>query len=214
MPYGMPSGIGLRDEILRHGIDRAVHYRYHDDVQSQDSEFFRKRLAVVLNKLRFSGVESIDQFLEARDEDERDHGKLLLAAVLLDREQQGKKTLFDFAEIQSKLKLSGGHWLEHLFNRAAEGCNNDPTRLAATNDIHFVTFNYDTLIETFQRNVLEHRFKYPMPEDTASSHFPFPVYHVYGQIQSPIWGSQSEGRKPTIMPEHLSDSVEHPRYQR
>lgn len=152
IPYEMPSGIELLEDACKHlTFSNDIINKFKDpqcfehSVISQDNSL-GKDLKLLLHDNKFkpeeminfkidlaeSNCNSIDAFLEHRPE-YISIGKLIISYLLIKYEDKSK----------SKLK---GDWLRYLWNQIISETNFDNFEL---NNISFITFNYDRLIEYF-----------------------------------------------------------------
>jgi hypothetical protein len=129
MPYKFPSGATLLDdakklnqESLRELINDYLH-------SGRDLE--------LLAALADTQEESLDAMLEYQPEHIQIAGKRLIAQEILRCEHR-------FARQQG---LVENDWIAHLFSRMAYGAGSDVATFFNSNDVHFVTYNYDRLIE-------------------------------------------------------------------
>lgn len=168
VPYGLPTGYGLRRRIMR-----AIYHRGNEEKEENDDLTLRSAVDKALgeiNSLRPLGPAlqgtsplSIDALLERRP-DLQEVGKAAIAATLLRDEY-----LSDFT-------IEKGDWLGYLYLRIH--CDYD---LFADNQISFITFNYDRLIEHRLTLALSsHHGK--SKEEAWVRVREIPIIHVYGQL--------------------------------
>ncbi|MBB6428572.1 hypothetical protein [Algisphaera agarilytica] len=170
IPYSMPSTLALRGQIIQNGWSVFKRSRNHD-IWGEDPE----RIAVdtLIERFSSSKCDSIDQFLYSSDNGEKFgvYAKKILAGVLIGKQLESESMIAAAGPIK-------GDWMQYLFNRMSEDCRN-VNELVAKNQVRFVTFNYDTLIERFQ----DYKFKAEYGIDDQEEFSPFPVHHVYGHLQ-------------------------------
>lgn len=166
IPYEMPSGAKLTTNILEHcpGIAANLY-----DFKGKQRSVQSQALEDMLKAFRLSGCESIDQFLMLPNNEKfREWGKRCLAYRLLEYQKVAAKKLLPASPQQ-------GDWLRYLFNRICDNCQ-DADELASKNNVKFMTFNYDVLIEAYQQSILRYRYG-----DTTKSTV-FHVEHIYGAL--------------------------------
>jgi hypothetical protein len=163
-PYGLPLGWELRRRILALSAN---------DLNALPILPMKSRppreAANFLHEFRHSTAPSIDAFLERRPE-YIDLGRMVIASVLLPLEEE--ELLFN--DLDGK-----DDWYSYLLNAM-----DAPWADFASNQISFVTFNYDRSLERFLFVALQHR--YGRSEDEVREMLiEFPITHVYGRLGDP-----------------------------
>jgi hypothetical protein len=171
--YGFPLGRGLLLQVCR-----SLGVR-HKDVGLKktllDLGFARGEIGAFAAELRFSMQPSVDAFLENRPE-YMDVGKAAIAGCLIPCENL--RRLFH----RSDEKLT---WYEYLLNQMRASIDE-----FKSNQISFVTFNYDRSLEYFFYTALEST--YGMGEERAVELLSsIPIIHVYGQLGLPHYLSEN-----------------------
>lgn len=171
--YGFPSGRSLLLQICNSlGAQEDVGLKK----TLLDLGFGRNEIGPFAMELRFSMQPSVDAFLENRPE-YMEIGKAALAGCLIPYEDPG--VLY-----QRAVKLT---WYEYLFNQM--GASIDEFK---SNQISFVTFNYDRSLEYFLFAALES--SYGIGEERVVELLSsIPIIHVYGQLGLPQYLSE-DGR--------------------
>jgi len=125
VPYGMPTGPQLKDQILAAIPEFYERHRIMDENQGA--------LLELEHNFKMAPMASIDAFLVSRPHLSSE-GKLLISECILN------------AELESNINKQNidGDWLTYLFNHLE--LNRFPERL---DKVAFVSFNYDRLIERF-----------------------------------------------------------------
>lgn len=159
MPYGFPSGAGLREIICGEGNNSQAVQRgliaagYDED-----------HLRLFITALRNSGRQSVDAFLEHR-RDFLGIGKAAIAVALIPYEVP--------RDLQVDVGLHG-RWYAHLFDQL-EASPDQWRRNALT----IVTYNYDRSLEFFLWKALENSFGMT-PEDAGELLEAIPILHLHG----------------------------------
>jgi len=158
-PYGMPTGAGLRDQVLR-SIGSLWLVSEDGRLPSSEIEQFKTDLST-------SGFASVDAFLEWRPK-WAEVGKTAMAAVLLAGEQRARQELFPpHGRVRDR-------WLEALWSRIGA-----PTwKEVVQRPLGIVTFNYDRLVEHYLCSVAKTRFGV----EPATVLKWCPVVHVHGSL--------------------------------
>jgi hypothetical protein len=97
-PYGLPLGGSLRTDILERYRDTGGHTPH----LTNTTTFGQNQIDVFVNALRFSGLQSVDAFLERRSEF-MEIGKSMMGIELL------------HAEVHERLWQAGNNWLTYLY---------------------------------------------------------------------------------------------------
>lgn len=166
VPYMFPSGLGLLNEYRKHDSNLITRVT-HGTVSDREA----KNLHTALCE---SSSGSIDAILENRPDLEAS-GKSLIAAHLLSGENHYRsKSVWEF------------DWIQYLIGLMSEDVH-DPDEFSSKNNVSFITYNYDRLLE--YRLARHLRANWPSKTDaidTALSRIP--VIHLHGSL-----GSLSDG---------------------
>ena len=160
-PYGLPTGTQLRDHARQLNPDAAVY-----SLLLFGNSITAMQLNNFLDDLRQHTAPSIDSYLETRltNRDTMRIGKRVIAALMGDL----------VSKVRDKTTCEQDDWLGYVFERMREGAPT-PEKFVEMNRVRFVTFNFDTLIESrFER------FMYSTFGQTPSN-LP-PVIHVHGEL--------------------------------
>jgi hypothetical protein len=164
-PFAFPLGSELKKRVLenyRNEQGNAVHlYNTTPFTTAQVSQF--------IEGLGFSGLSSVDAFLERRPTF-LDIGKATMGIELLT------------CEHTSNLWQDGNNWLTYLYNNLV-GNNLDEF---ADNRVAFITFNYDRTVAHFFYTSLLHTFGKSV-EETASIIDKIPIIHLHGRLGFLPW---------------------------
>ena len=173
IPYGLPSGAALlKAAIHQLGFDDlcSAIYRLTGKDQSQ-SEAIRDRLEK-------SMTDSIDAFLEKHPDDSfvQDLGKIAIAYCLWPTLQALR------AKTHTHAATPDDDWIKFVWNRM-----NQETRVFddfRQNKLTFITFNFDTLLQTKLVQSIE--ALYPnVSEADARAYVETVVFHVHGTLSQP-----------------------------
>lgn len=179
MPYGLPSGAQLRQDIVRAARNPDNHRAGMNLLRQGGVE--RERLAVFGDAFAHSSIASIDTFLAKRREPEfHKIGKLAIAAVICAYEVAEKV----FADVDD-------HWLRLLWNVLLRDAD-DPDAVAR-NTIRFITFNYDRSLEFFFFHAVKN--SWGLQDDQAAAIMAkIPILHVYGML-GPFAHARADGKR-------------------
>jgi len=166
-PYGLPLGSQLRLDILA---------KYNSDVGRavdllNTAPFVRKDINAFVEALKYSGLSSVDAFLERRPEF-MDIGKAMMGIELL------------HGEVHERLWQPDDNWLTYLFGNMIGSSLEE----FANNNVSFVTFNYDRCVEQFLYVSLSNAFG-RASEDTAAVVGRIPIVHLHGRLGHLPWQS-------------------------
>ncbi len=174
--YGFPLGRELVRQIVQgtaKGGDLRAELLRTDYIREGDIDAFSERL-------RGSDPRSIDTFLEGNQPEMVEIGKAAIALLILRAEHQCKREgrLFIGSE------LLQDHWLGYVWDLMRSGST--PENFA-NNQISFVTFNYDRLIEYYFETVLQHTFGI-RHEAAKTLQQSLRIVHLHGELGTPIFG--------------------------
>jgi hypothetical protein len=168
-PYHYPTGEELRTEVLQ-GLKGKFAWLANQGMQDPGHRFGE---ALIRSR---SG--SVDAFLEHRREFE-DIGKLAMASVLMDREDE--QYLFSDTGLP-------GDWITYLLS--AMGA---PFDLFGDNAVSFITFNYDRVLAHVLFNAVKGRYG-ESDEQCATVVAKIRIVHVHGTLGPLPW--QESGGRP------------------
>jgi len=177
LAYGYPTGADLARFLAK------LHLQADSPLEGRRSE-----VETFCNELRLSGCDSIDTFLENRD-DLRDIGLAWLLERIGELEFTYKENPFSTKEDDLR-----DHWYKYMFNRLIpDGMKFEHV---AALGVTFVTFNYDRSLEHFWHTALQHRFNTSSDAARDAQEAYFPVIHVYGDVGPLPWqtGADDIGR--------------------
>lgn len=136
--------------------------------QLLDLSYSEDKIDQFIEALSYSGQESVDAFLEHRQEF-MEIGKFTIAQALIPHENL------------SQLFNANNNWYQYLFQRL-----NAPLKDFSNNAIAFITFNYDRSIEQFLFTALSNT--YGAPADEVSEVLGgIQIIHVHGQLGYLPW---------------------------
>lgn len=164
-PFGFPLGVELKQRVLENYRDErghAVHLYNTTKLRENDVSTF-------VDGLSRSGLSSVDAFLERRP-NFLEVGKATMGIELL------------YAESSSNLWYEGSNWLTHLYRNMVGGALEE----FASNQVSFVTFNYDRTVECFLHDSLFHSFGKGSVE-TAKIVDQIPIIHLHGRLGFLPW---------------------------
>lgn len=188
IPYGFPSGKRLKDEIVQ-----ALHPTNQRDQIADLGGFDSSHLEEFFHSLRFSGLTSVDAFLESNSQF-LDVGKFMIARTLIPFERVEQL----FVPFEAPLDLVDdprpGNWYEYLWNRMIEDADFDSF---GENRLSIVTLNYDRSLEQYLVTALSNAFG-ESEEDAAERVKQIPVLHVYGKLGNLPWEDEPSEYAPDL----------------
>jgi hypothetical protein len=166
MPYGFPSGKGLRDVILSSQPTSFLGNKHRDEI-------FKGQYRAFQDALRLSAQSSVDAFLEHRL-DLLEIGKVAIAYYLI-------KCELEAALFPTEPQRAKAHWYELLVSRM-----DAPFDAFEENQVRFITFNYDRSLEHFLLTALKHRHN-KRAEEVVKKLQAIPIVHIHGQLAPLEW---------------------------
>lgn len=118
----------------------------------------------------------IDYFLH-RNLDVCDLGTFLIGLVILKAEDEYKRSAYD-----KRFNGQGFNWYRYVLHALMINCR-EPEDLLK-NDVHFITFNYDTSLETHLYSALKETSFFSGSDVVDTFLSGNRVFHVYGKIDS------------------------------
>jgi len=188
-PYGFPTGVELRREILRN-----LSSKNYDDFQMLvNAGFDGDAIWAFYNAFRRSQQDSIDAFLTwaaKQNSSFVDIGRAAIAQALIRREVEDWLFAEDDEDVPSRhgpysnerLKF---RWYRYLWNRITDEFQN----LRDAN-VTFLTFNYDRSLEHFLFTAI-HNTHLAEEGSVPSVMERIPVVHVHGRIGQLPWQKNS-----------------------
>ena len=169
-PYGLPLGGELKENILEGYRDGGKHLNELINTtpfSHQDAQHF-------VDALRYSGLGSVDAFLERRSEF-MEIGKAAMGIELL------------WAEVADRLWQPKNNWLTYLYSQMVGASLEE----FAQNKVAFITFNYDRCIEHFLFTSLKNSFG-KSTEETAAVARKIQVVHLHGSLGRLPWQGEKD----------------------
>ena len=158
--FGFPTGPQLKDLICSMPKNRSEHAEFFNALGSGEKEQLFKEFCSDLFR---SGTQSVDAFLEERD-DYNWIGKAAIAAALYPLENE--KRLFS----------NSSSWYHRLFAEMSSHFDE-----FAGNRLSILTYNYDRSLEHFLFQSLMHRYNKP-GEECAKMMRKIPIIHLHGDL--------------------------------
>jgi hypothetical protein len=172
--YGFPLGGQLVRRILSLTGDETNERGFFYYV------FEEGNVQMFADRLRGSDASSIDTFLEGSDDWLVRIGKAAIGFAIVEAEKKA---------LDSSLIVGqppGDHWLGYIWNLLRSGCT--PETLSR-NQVAFVTFNYDRVLEHYLDTVIANSFGLRKEEATKCREQAFPIIHLHGTPQRLRFGS-------------------------
>jgi len=178
-PYGYPSGIKLRGDIISNFCEQYKHYINADPNLKPYIAKELYKAKEFTDKFNKSSTKSIDLFL-ARNPEFEDIGKKAIALRILAAEYHSK--------FRESMKNKDLDWYLYLFDRLTGDIvkKNDYIRLSE-NNVSFITFNYDRSLEHFLYESLVNSFNNIPPEKIKEQLLKLRIIHVFGQVAGLEW---------------------------
>lgn len=173
VPYGFPDAKGLKTKIISESTNQRL-YLYNKTI-SNGSEFERQVIKSdgqkFTNEFNNSGIYSIDLFLSLRNEF-KNQGKWAIINSILSAENEHKRSR----------QYNLDDWLLYLYNNMVAGISsNDQKDDFYRNNVGFLTFNYDRMIEHYFERYLSATFN--LSGEMLFDYFNFlNIKHIYGSI--------------------------------
>jgi hypothetical protein len=167
-PFGLPLGSELRQNI----INRYTGDQGRVNILLNTTPFNKADTERFISTLRFSGLGSVDAFLERRPEF-MDIGKAMMGIELL------------HGEAHDALWHDANNWLTYLFGSMIGNSLEE----FADNKVSFVTFNYDRTVEHFLFVCLKNTFGRSI-EETGAVVEKLPIVHLHGRLGHLPWQNQ------------------------
>ncbi len=177
-PFGFPIGRELVDEICSRIENQGSLF----ELLGQDYSI--SSIEQFAHKLRRSGEDSIDAFLEYQDEPAVNIGKTAIAAVLLPY------------EVGDNLFTSNEpNWYQHLWAQLRA-----PFEDFEKSKISIITFNYDRSLEHYLFTVLKNKYHGKSDDECAKKLGNIPIIHVYGKLGPLSWESTQKKEAISYVP--------------
>jgi hypothetical protein len=173
-PFGFPLGSELKKLVLDHYHNEQGHAVHLYNA----TDFSKSAVGNFIEGLRYSGLSSVDSFLERRPTF-LEVGKATMGIELLLR------------EASSNLWQGESNWLTYLYNNMV----GNSLAEFANNRVSFVTFNYDRTVEHFFYTSLQHTFGRSL-EETAKVVEQIPVIHLHGRLGFLPWQLNKQSLVP------------------
>jgi hypothetical protein len=167
-PYGLPLGSELFNSTIVNFINNAA-------IKTEllnTTPFPRDKYGEFVSALRYSGLASVDAFLEKREEF-IDIGKSMITVELLRKEDR------------DILWTDNRNWMKYLFNQI----KTDKLEDFARNTVSFITYNYDRTLEEFLHTSLMNSYG-GSAEDCAAVLRRMPIIHLHGRLGYLGWQSE------------------------
>jgi hypothetical protein len=179
VPYGFPTM-----EMLKKDIITNFEYQYRHFFSNE----FSKKIGATqakefINSLRYSNIDSIDLFL-FNNQGYSNYDEIGKSAIFYNL--LSKELLFlndTYKNDKSSQDIYSDNWFNILFNKmidrrmGKEGLYN-----FGTQNVTFITFNYDRLLEFLFFRSLVHTYKSYDEKEIVATLKKLDIYHVYGSL--------------------------------
>ncbi|HEA68247.1 MAG TPA: hypothetical protein ENI07_15720 [Desulfobacterales bacterium] len=187
-PYGYSTGAGLSTKIVNEFYDKLEALLKNDSSLSETDMKLHLREAKLFLDVFEKAPVSIDKFLSINPFFSS-YGKIAITLNILN-EEKSSKSLKEMDSSDSKQD-----WYKLLFERMVSTLNNssDFDRFRE-NKVAFITFNYDRSLDhfiykSFRNTFWQSRddFERSLNLNDFKKYIPFPLIHVYGQVDKIRW---------------------------
>ncbi len=175
-PYGYPVGSGLRDDICLNFKSDMSALRERSGGDLGEIEESIKSIAEFVDCFQNSRVKSIDRWLGLNGS-YREIGKVAIVNAIMKCEHK-TRLLFEG-------KDKSPDWFSVLFNEMMDGVRR-PEHFAY-NQVGFITFNYDRVLEYLLFESFRNAFSEVSIEEIHRILSIIAIVHVYGCIDKPPW---------------------------
>lgn len=169
-PFGLPLGNELYQRVIDHFAQNTSHTNEFFKVTS----FAERDLRPFVEALHYSGLTSVDAFLERRTEFV-DIGKAVMALELMK------------GEIHGNLWNASQNWMKYLYTRMST----DTLEQFAQNTVSFITYNYDRTLEHFLHTSLMNTYG-KSEEKCAEVLSKIAIKHLHGRLGYLPWQSERD----------------------
>ena len=164
-PFGLPLG----NELYRSVIDNFSYDGKHTKEFFKVTPFVERNLRPFVEALHYSGLMSVDAFLERRTEF-WDVGKAVMALEIVKGENHGN------------LWNASWNWMQYLYSRMTT----DTLEEFAQNAVSFITYNYDRTLEHFLHTSLMNTYGED-GESCAEVLSKITIKHLHGRLGYLPW---------------------------
>ncbi|NQV14498.1 hypothetical protein HQ531_03490 [bacterium] len=177
VPYGFPTGEGLREAIIKNGVDRYLVACGEDPWKAPESlgSYMKELIDVYVGS-----TGSIDLFLR-RNDHFSDRGKQAITLAIMLAEKK---------DYELSLVYRKSNWLEYLIGRMLKDNLGSSEYLISKNNVSFIAFNYDRSLEYRLDRILRSSFSEVDPIKITNELKELNIYHCYGSI-SEFWDIHS-----------------------
>jgi hypothetical protein len=181
-PYGYSTAAGLRELIINDYRNKLQALIVEVGIKNPTLSTFIHDAQEFVDAFRRSNIESVDKFLSLNPSF-KGEGKRAITLSILHEEQK------------SNFPNASEDWYKLLFNRMISELK-EPSDFVKfrENKVAFITFNYDRSFEHFLYDSFLHAFwdRRHDFEPSINEFIPFPIIHVYGQVDKTMWNGGSD----------------------
>lgn len=178
-PYNYHTAFELAKKI----VDETDHHRNELHAELKNLGYETDDIKYFHDTLKESGENSVDSFLEYRnDKILWEIGKISMAYTL------GQCELHSATKFTGFNELNNDNWYHHLYNSLRTSFEDFDK-----NNIRIVTFNYDRSFEEYLFSRLRTYGK--SPEECAEKIENIPIVHLYGKLDNLPWENVDEDTK-------------------
>lgn len=179
-PYGYPTGIELRSEIINNFSSDLKILLDRSSLQNRPKDSIQREAQKFIENFSRSPVNSIDKYL-ALNPIFSSIGKIAITMCILKKEKTS-----NFLE-KMDFRQSNEDWYRLIFNRMIATLKlPEDFKKFRDNKVAFITYNYDRSLEYFLYNGFYYTFW--QNRDTLmikmKEYVPFPIIHAYGQVNT------------------------------
>ncbi len=180
-PYGYPTGFTLRNTII--DKFRTIYYKFGTSGLNEDLLVDREILQEFVEKFDKSSTNSIDLFLQRHLGDESQtvmNGKLAIVSIMLHSETKSK---FDYSIKDSNKE----DWYNLLFEKMTSEMRTKYEIRFSSNQVKFITFNYDRSLEYFLHKSLTNAFPKSLQANLEEELRKIEFIHIHGRLPYLPW---------------------------
>ena len=181
-PYGYSTAAGLKELIINDYRNKLQALLVEIGIKHPTLREFIHNAQEFVDAFKRSNVESVDKFLSLNPSFTGE-GKRAITISILNEEQKSKSP--NISE----------DWYKLLFNQMiSELKGSSGFKEFRENKVAFITFNYDRSFDHFLYDSFLHAFwdRRHEFESSINDFIPFPIIHVYGQVDQIMWKKGSD----------------------
>lgn len=187
-PYGFPTGLELKIQITENFTGILDKVRQSGDPFSANLQP-PAQVKQFVDRFREADTNSIDLFLSRHRTVESivSLGKLAISVIILEREWNSQFNL----GLHDKFDQD---WLNYLLTRMTSTMRTEEVLNFSSNDVSFISFNYDRSLENYLHQSLTHSFPSEYTETLENELKELRIVHIHGSLALLPWQDSDGGR--------------------